>query len=52
VFVSLAVIVGILAVSIGYSLWKTRGDASTRGGVDADPDTTHLPTDAPATSIS
>jgi tellurite resistance protein TerC len=38
VFVSLGVIVAILAVSIGYSLWKTRGVDGGRGsGVDPDP---------------
>ena len=36
VFLSLGVIVGILAVSIGYSLWKTRGLPPTQSGTPAD----------------
>lgn len=36
VFVSLAAIVGILAVSVGYSLWKTRGVAPTARALPGD----------------
>jgi tellurite resistance protein TerC len=48
VLLSLSVIVGILAASIGYSLWKTRGGTPTAGAAPAEP--VSPPADDPAPS--